>query len=93
MILNHLSSKLLALYGVLETYDSYTVDSDSLEVNATVSIGYNLTDIQERIDDLNLQITELDNDEEMDEELKMCKLDDLQEVLEILTVIKDKIDG
>ena len=93
MILNHLSSKLLALYGVLETYDSYTVDSDSLEVNATISIGYNLTDIQERIDDLNLQITELDNDEEMDEELKMCKLDDLQEVLEILTVIKDKIDG
>ena len=92
MVLNHLSSKTLLLYGILDLYSDFTVDSDSLMVSKTVEIAYNLSDIDQKITQIETEIADID-EEEVDEEVKMLRRDDLMEVLEVLTVIKDKLDG
>lgn len=92
MVLNHLSSKTLLLYGILDLYSDFTVDSDSLMVSKTVEIAYNLSDIDQKITQIETEIAGID-EEEVDEEVKMLRRDDLMEVLEVLTVIKDKLNG
>jgi len=92
MVLNHLSSKTLLLYGILDLYTDFTVDSDSLMVNKTVEIAYNLSDIEAKITQIETEIADID-EEEIDEEVKMHRREDLMEVLEVLTVIKDKLNG
>ena len=92
MVLNHLSPKTLLLYGILDLYSDFTVDSDSLMVSKTVEIAYNLSDIDQKITQIETEIADID-EEEVDEEVKMLRRDDLMEVLEVLTVIKDKLDG
>jgi len=92
MVLNHLSSKTLLLYGILDLYSDFTVDSDSLMVSKTVEIAYNLSDIDQKITQIETEIADID-EEEVDEEVKMLRRDDLMEVLEVLTVIKDKLNG
>jgi len=92
MVLNHLSSKTLLLYGILDLYSDFTVDSDSLMVNKTVEIAYNLSDIEAKITQIETEIADID-EEEIDEEVKMHRREDLMEVLEVLTVIKDKLNG
>ena len=49
MILNKVNYKNLALYGIFKINNNYTVDADNLKVDATVSISYNLSNIQETI--------------------------------------------
>lgn len=92
MVLNHLSSKTLLLYGILDLYSDFTIDSDSLMVSKTVEIAYNLSDIDQKITQIETEIAGID-EEEVDEEVKMLRRDDLMEVLEVLTVIKDKLNG
>ena len=92
MVLNHLSSKTLLLYGILDLYSDFTVDSDRLMVSKTVEIAYNLSDIDQKITQIETEIADID-EEEVDEEVKMLRRDDLMEVLEVLTVIKDKLNG
>lgn len=92
MVLNHLSTKTLLLYGILDLYSDFTVDSDSLMVSKTVEIAYNLSDIDQKITQIETEIAGID-EEEVDEEVKMLRRDDLMEVLEVLTVIKDKLNG
>lgn len=92
MVLNHLSTKTLLLYGILDLYSDFTIDSDSLMVSKTVEIAYNLSDIDQKITQIETEIAGID-EEEVDEEVKMLRRDDLMEVLEVLTVIKDKLNG
>lgn len=92
MVLNHLSTKTLLLYGILDLYSDFTIDSDSLMVSKTVEIAYNLSDIDQKITQIETEIADID-EEEVDEEVKMLRRDDLMEVLEVLTVIKDKLNG
>lgn len=91
MILNRINYKNLALYGVFNINDNYTVDTDNLRVNATVSISYNLSDIRETITSIDEQVTELRADEEITGEVKETLLEDYEEQLEILNFIKGKL--
>lgn len=93
MVLNYLSPKTLLLYGILDLYGDFTVDSDSLMVSKTVEIAYNLGDIEQKIAQIEAEMTAIDEEEDVDEEVKMHRRDDLMEVLEVLTVIKDKLNG
>lgn len=91
MILNRINYKNLALYGVFSINDNYTIDTDNLRVNATVSISYNLSDIRETITSIDEQVTELRADEEITGEVKETLLEDYEEQLEILNFIKGKL--
>ena len=93
MVLNHLTSKTLLLYGILDIYSDFTVDSDSLMVSKTVEIAYNLNDIEQKIVQIEAELAAIDQEEELDEEVKMLRKDDLTEVLEVLTTIKGKLNG
>ena len=91
MILNKINYKNLALYGILKINNNYTIDKDNLRVNATTSISYNLSDIQETITSIEQQVNELEANEDIDPELKYLQLDDYQEQLEILKLIEGKL--
>jgi len=91
MILNKINYKNLALYGILKINNNYTIDKDNLRVNATTSISYNLSDIQETITSIEQQVIELEANEDIDPELKYLQLDDYQEQLEILKLIEGKL--
>lgn len=93
MVLNHLTSKTLLLYGILDIYSDFTVDSDSLMVSKTVEIAYNLNDIEQKIVQIEAELAAIDQEEELNEEVKMLRKDDLTEVLEVLTTIKGKLNG
>jgi len=83
MILNKVNYKNLALYGIFKINNNYTVDADNLKVDATVSISYNLSNIQETITSIDEQITELRADEEITFEVKETLIEDYEEQLEI----------
>jgi len=91
MILNKINYKNLALYGILKINNNYTIDKDNLRVNATTSISYNLSDIQETITSIEQQVSELEANEDIDPELRHLQLDDYQEQLEILKLIEGKL--
>ncbi len=91
MILNKINYKNLALYGVFSINDNYTIDTDNLTVNATINISYNLSDIQETINSIEQQVSELEANEDIDPEFKDFQLDDYQEQLEILKLIEGKL--
>ena len=91
MILNKVNYKNLALYGIFKINNNYTVDADNLKVNATVSISYNLSNIQETITSIDEQITELRADEEITFEVKETLIEDYEEQLDILNFIKGKL--
>ena len=93
MVLNYLSPKTLLLYGILDLYSDFTIDSDSLMVSKTVEIAYNLSDIEQKITQIEAEMAAIDEEEDVDEEVKMLRRGDLMEVLEVLTVIKDKLNG
>ncbi len=91
MILGKINYKHLAIYGILKINSGYTVDKDNLRVNANVSISYNLSDIEQTIDNIQLRIEELDSDEDMTTEIKDNLNESYEEQLEILNTLKEKL--
>ena len=91
MILNKINYKDLALYGILKINNNYTIDSDKLRVNATVSISYNLSNIEDTILQIQQQVEELANDAEQTTEIRDHLNQDYNERLEILNLIKEKL--
>jgi hypothetical protein len=92
MILNTITAKNLALYGILDTYNNYTIDKDNLMVTASVQIAYNLSDIQETISQTESLLNSVDEEEGYSDEIKEKIKEDYQETLEILNLIKDKLN-
>ena len=93
MVLNHLTPKLLILYGVTEGFDtSYTVNDDS-SIDISLTINYTIADIQFKLNSVEAEKTLVENDDNIDEEVKFEKLQDLDEVIEMLTKIKTSLDG
>lgn len=91
MILNKINYKDLALYGILKINNNYTIDKDNLRVNATTSISYNLSDIENTIQNIKQSIEELANDAEQTTEIRDHLNQDYNEQLEILNLIKEKL--
>ena len=80
MILNTLTPKNLALFGILDTYDNYTVDKDNLMVTASVQISYNLGDIENQINSITTKINNLEDIEDMSDDAKDYIKRDYEEI-------------
>ncbi len=91
MILNTLIPKNLILFGILDTYDNYTVDKDNLMVTASVQIAYNLGDIQQQINSVSNKIDNLEDMEDMSDDAKNIMRRDYEEILEALNLMKEKL--
>ena len=93
MILNTISPKNLILFGIFETLgeEAYTIDKDNLMVTATVNIAFNVTSIEEKISSVNQKIDNLEEIEDVSDEVKENMRDSYLEVLEILTVMREKL--
>ena len=91
MILNTLTPKNLVLFGILDTYDDYTIDKDNLMVTASVQIAYNLSDIEQKINSVTTKINDLDDIEGISEDAKDYLKVDYEEILEALNIIKEKL--
>ena len=91
MILNTLTPKNLTLFGILDTYDNYTIDKDNLMVTASVQITYNLGDIENQIDSITTKINNLEDIEDMSDDAKDYIKKDYEEILEVLRIMKEKL--
>ena len=91
MILNTLTPKNLILFGILDTYDDYTIDKDNLMVTASVQIAYNLSDIEQKINSITTKMNDLDDIEGISDDAKDYLKTDYEEILEALNIIKEKL--
>ena len=91
MILNTLTPKNLTLFGILDTYDNYTIDKDNLMVTASVQISYNLGDIENQINSITTKINNLEDIEDMSDDAKDYIKGDYEEILETLRLMKEKL--
>ena len=91
MILNTLTPKNLVLFGILDTYDDYTIDKDNLMVTASVQIAYNLSDIEQKINSITTKMNDLDDIEGISDDAKDYLKTDYEEILEALNIIKEKL--
>ena len=91
MILNTLTPKNLVLFGILDTYDDYTIDKDNLMVTASVQIAYNLSDIEQKINSVTTKMNDLDDMEGISDDAKDYLKTDYEEILEALNIIKEKL--
>ena len=91
MILNTLTPKNLVLFGILDTYDNYTIDKDNLMVTASVQIAYNLSDIEQKINSITTKMNDLDDIEGISDDAKEYLKTDYEEILEALNIIKEKL--
>ena len=91
MILNTLTPKNLTLFGILDTYDNYTIDKDNLMVTASVQISYNLGDIENQINSITTKINNLEDIEDMSDDAKDYIKRDYEEILETLRLMKEKL--
>ena len=91
MILNTLTPKNLVLFGILDTYDDYTIDKDNLMVTASVQIAYNLSDIEQKINSITTKMNDLDDIEGISDDAKEYLKTDYEEILEALNIMKEKL--
>ena len=91
MILNTLTPKNLVLFGILDTYDDYTIDKDNLMVTANVQIAYNLSDIEQKINSITTKMNDLDDIEDISDDAKDYLKTDYEEILEALNIMKEKL--
>ena len=91
MILNTLTPKNLVLFGILDTYDNYTIDKDNLTVTASVQIAYNLSDIEQKINSITTKMNDLDDIEGISDDAKDYLKTDYEEILEALNIMKEKL--
>lgn len=93
MVLNYLNPKQISLYGILNNFAGYTVDHDTLMVRVEEEISFNIGDIEQQILDVESEKEFIQTDENLHEEVKMYRLESLEEVLEVLNVLKNKLNG
>lgn len=86
-----MTEKELILYGVLNNYTGYTVNTGSNTVSINVEIAYNISDIDERITSLETEIQFFENDEELNFEFKNEKINSFNDELDKLKILKEKL--
>ena len=91
MITNYLSEKQLALYGILKNFDGYTVDKSAGIVSVNIEMAYNISDVQSQIDQLESEITDMEENQDINSEYKALTIDDKREIIDILKVLLEKL--
>tara|TARA_R100000697_G_C5431464_1_gene192925 strand:- start:417 stop:680 length:264 start_codon:yes stop_codon:yes gene_type:complete len=86
-----MTEKELILYGVLNNYTGYTVNTDTKTVSINIEIAYNVNDIDGRISSLETEIQFFENDEELNFEFKNEKINLLSDEVDKLKLLKEKL--
>tara|TARA_Y100001972_G_scaffold108289_1_gene138190 strand:- start:53 stop:316 length:264 start_codon:yes stop_codon:yes gene_type:complete len=86
-----MTEKQLILYGVLNNYTGYTVNTNTKTVSINVEIAYNIDNIDEEITTLETEIQFFEKDEELNFEFKNEKINLLSDEVEKLKVLKEKL--
>ena len=93
MVTDYITEKQLILYGVLNNYDGYTINNSDKTVAINVNIAFNINDIDDKINDLEMDKQAFESDENLNDEVKFMKIDSIQTSLEMLNKLKDKLDN
>ena len=91
MVTDYITEKQLILYGVLNNYDGYTINDSDKTVSINVKIAFNINDINDKINDLEMDKQAFESDENLNDEVKFMKIDSIQTSLEMLNKLKDKL--
>ena len=91
MVTDYITEKQLILYGVLNNYDGYTINNSDKTVSINVNIAFNINDINDKINDLEMDKQAFESDENLNDEVKFMKIDSNQTSLEMLNKLKDKL--
>ena len=90
-MVNYLSEKQLALYGILNNFDGYTIDKSAGTVTVNVQMAYNINDVQLQIDQLESEITDMEENKDINSEYKALTIDDKREIIDNLKVLLEKL--
>ena len=91
MVTDYITEKQLILYGVLNNYDGYIINNSDKTVSINVNIAFNINDINDKINDLEMDKQAFESDENLNDEVKFMKIDSIQTSLEMLNKLKDKL--
>ena len=91
MVTDYITEKQLILYGVLNNYDGYTINNSDKIVSINVNIAFNINDIDDKINDLEMDKQAFESDENLNDEVKFMKIDYIKNSLEMLNKLKDKL--
>jgi len=91
MVTDYITEKQFILYGVLNNYDGYTINDSDKTVSINVNIAFNINDINDKINDLEMDKQAFESDENLNDEVKFMKIDSIQTSLEMLNKLKDKL--
>ena len=91
MILNKINYKNLALYGLLEIDSDINIDKVNSRATGSFNIAFSLPDIENTIQSINTNIEYINADNDISTETKELYLQDYEEQLEILNLIKEKV--
>lgn len=91
MITDNITEKQLVLYGVLNNYTGYTINNSDKTVAINVNIAFNVSDIDDKINELETEKQAFESDETLNDEVKFMKIDSIQTSLEMLNKLKDKL--
>ncbi len=86
-----MTEKELILYGVLNNYTGYTVNSSTKIVSINIEVAYNVDDIDERIRSLETEIQFFEEDQDINTEFKNEKLNSFNDELDQLKLLKEKL--
>tara|TARA_B100001248_G_C27019888_1_gene291504 strand:+ start:95 stop:379 length:285 start_codon:yes stop_codon:yes gene_type:complete len=91
MITDYITEKQLILYGVLNNYNGFTINNSDNTVAINVNIAFNVSDIDDKINELETEKQAFESDENLNDEVKFMKIDSIQTSLEMLNKLKDKL--
>jgi len=91
MITDYITEKQLILYGVLNNYTGYTINSSNKTVSIDINIAFNVNDIDNKITELETEKQAFENDENAMAEVKFIEIDSIETSLDILKLIKEKL--
>ena len=91
MITDYITEKQLILYGVLNNYTGYTINSSNKTVSIDINIAFNVNDIDNKITELETEKQAFENDENAMAEVKFIEIDSIETSLDILKLIKENL--
>ncbi len=92
-MIKYISEKQQALQIIMDNYNGYTIDSVNSNVTFNVTISYDISDIEEKINTIETELNVLESEVEREnEELSISQIQDLNDSLDILKDLLIKLN-
>jgi len=85
-MIKYISEKQQALQIIMDNYNGYTIDSVNSNVTFNVTISYDISDIEEKINTIETELNVLES------ELSISQIQDLNDSLDILKDLLIKLN-